>query len=57
MKDWIRKHEFAISILAFLLMIAPPLPMYLAIQTGNEGLAYFLLALVILGNLLVLWVR
>lgn len=57
MKDWIRKHEFAISTLAFLLMIAPPLPMYLAIQAGNEGLAYFLLALVILGNLLVLGVR
>jgi len=57
MKDWIRKHEFAISTLAFLLMIAPPLPMYLAIQAGNEGLAYALLALIILGNLLVLGMR
>lgn len=57
MKDWIRKHEFAISTLAFLLMVVPPLPMYLAIRAGNEGLAYFLLALVILGNLLVLGVR
>ncbi len=57
MKNWLQKHAFAVNLLAFLLMILPPLPMYFALQAGNVPWVYVLLALVILGNLLILGVQ
>jgi hypothetical protein len=49
----LREQTFKIHLTAFLLMILPPLPMYLAAQSGNTVWLFVLLGLVILGNFLV----
>ena len=48
----LRTHPFELHMIAFLLMLAPVIPMYLAAQQGATGWIAGLLSLVILGNLL-----
>ena len=50
-------HKFKVHLLAFALMVLPPIPMYLAAQRGAAGWIWFLLGFVAAGNLLVLLSR
>jgi hypothetical protein len=48
------KHRFTGYLLAFLLMLLPAVPLYLAAQNGSIVWISVLLALIVLGNLLAL---
>ena len=48
------KHKFQLYLVAFLMMVIPPVPMYFAIANGSTPLVYSLLLVIILANLLVL---
>lgn len=54
---WLREHKFEAHLIAFLLMALPPIPMYFAAQGDAVVWIYILIAPVILGNLLELWLR
>ena len=54
---WLRAHTFQVYVVAFLLMILPPIPLYYAALNGNTVEMYFLLAAVIFGNILLLLAR
>jgi hypothetical protein len=54
---WLREHKFEAHLIAFLLMVLPPIPMYFAAQGGAEVWVYILITPVIMGNLLELWLR
>ena len=47
-------HKFKVHLLAFALMVLPPIPMYMAAQHNAAGWIWFLLGFVVAGNLLVL---
>jgi hypothetical protein len=53
----LQKNTNTVYMVSFLLMLLSPVPMYFALQGGQSGWAYFLLALFILGNVLLLLVR
>jgi len=55
-KSNIKEHKFHLHLTALLLMIIPPIPMYFAAQAGATGVIWFLVAIVVLGNLLVILV-
>ena len=57
MQKWLTKNKFEVHLVAFLLIILPPIPLYYAAQSGASGLIWALLALVICGNLLALLSR
>jgi hypothetical protein len=57
MSGWLQKRTNTVYMVSFLLMLLSPVPMYFALQGGQSGWAYFLLALFILGNVLLLLVR
>jgi hypothetical protein len=57
MMKWLQTHKFQAHTLAFLLIALPPIPMYLAVQGGATGWIWPLLALVISGNLLELFLE
>jgi hypothetical protein len=57
MQAWLRKHKFETHSLAFLLMILPPVPLYLAAQNGARAGIILLLIPVVLGNLLELFIE
>ena len=50
-------HKFQAHLLAFLLMVLPPMGMYLAARNGAVGWIWVLLAIVVLGNLLAIAVK
>lgn len=52
LSNWLGKHPFEVHVIAFALMILPPIPIYLAAQRGATGWIVALLGFVILGNLL-----
>ena len=54
MQKWLTKNKFEIHLLAFLLMMLPPIPLYYAAENSDTGLIWALLGFVILGNLLAL---
>jgi hypothetical protein len=54
---WLRAHTFQVHLVAFLLMVLPPIPLYRAALNGNTGVMVLLLGAVILGNILVLFAR
>jgi hypothetical protein len=54
---WLQQRSNKVQLIAFLLMLLSPIPMYFAVQGGPVGWLYFLLGLFILGNVLVLLVR
>ena len=53
-KDNLRQHKFGLHLTALLLMLIPPIPMYFAAHQGATGLIWFLVTIVVLGNLLVI---
>lgn len=53
-KNYLKEHKFSLHLTALLLMLIPPIPMYFAAQAGEVGLIWFLVAIVVLGNLLVI---
>ncbi|MEW5870569.1 MAG: hypothetical protein AB1894_14945 [Chloroflexota bacterium] len=57
LRNWLGKHPFEVHLIAFTLMILPPIPIYLAAQRGATGWIIALLGLVVLGNLLELLVK
>jgi hypothetical protein len=54
---WLRKHKFEAHLIAFLLMILPPIPLYLAAQEGAQSWIILLLVPVVMGNLLELFLE
>lgn len=54
MQKWLTKNKFEVHLVAFLLMVLPPIPLYFAAQNGATGLIWVLLGFVICGNLLAL---
>jgi hypothetical protein len=50
----LRENKFKLHLTALLLMLIPPIPMYLAAQKGATGWIWFLIGIVILGNLIVI---
>ena len=50
----LKEHKIQLYLVAFLMMVIPPVPMYFAIANGSTPLAYGLLLVIILANLLVL---
>ena len=57
MLAWLRKHKFEAHSIAFLLMILPPIPLYLAAQKGAQSWIILLLIPVVLGNVLELFLE
>lgn len=56
MNKRLRSHKFEFQLMVVLLMAIPPLPLYYAAQRGAQGWIWFLLSLVVLGNILALLV-
>jgi formate/nitrite transporter FocA (FNT family) len=54
---WMRKHKFEAHSIAFLLMILPPILLYLAAQDGAVTWIIVLLIPVVLGNILELFLE
>jgi formate/nitrite transporter FocA (FNT family) len=57
MLAWMRKHKFEAHSIAFLLMILPPILLYLAAQDGAVTWIIVLLVPVVLGNILELFLE
>ena len=55
--NWLSDHKFKVHLLAFTLMVLPPIPMYMAATHDAVGWIWFLLGFVVAGNLLVLLSR
>ncbi len=53
----LRAHKFETHLAAILLMAVPPVALYFAAERGAVGWIWFLISLVILGNLLALLVE
>jgi hypothetical protein len=54
---WLRSHTFLAYLVALALMALPPVAMVYAARGGNTAMVLALLSLVVLGNLLVLFIR
>ncbi len=54
---WLRANKFNAHLIVLALLFIPPIPLYFAAQSGAVGWIWALLGLVILGNVLVLFVR
>ena len=57
MKKWIERlseNKYKVYVLAFLMMVILPLPMFFAAQQGLIALIWVLLGVVVLANFLVL---
>jgi predicted ABC-type exoprotein transport system permease subunit len=54
---WLRTHKFEAHLIVLALLIVPPIPLYYAARNGAVGWIWALLCVVILGNILVLFVR
>ena len=52
LRDEIRKYKFELHLTALLLMLLPPVPMYFAAQNGATVLLWFLIGIVVIGNLI-----
>jgi hypothetical protein len=55
-KGNLKEHKFRLHLTALLMMLIPPIPMYFAAQAGAASLVWFLIAIVVLGNLLVIFI-
>ncbi len=53
-KQSLRENKFKLHVTALLMMLIPPIPMYLAAQNGAAAWIWFLLGVVVLGNLIVI---
>ncbi len=50
----LRENKFNLHLTALLLMLIPPIPLYLAAQNGATDWIWLLIGIVILGNLIVI---
>jgi hypothetical protein len=50
----LKEHKIQLYLVAFLMMVIPPVPMYFAIGYGSAPFVWCLLLVIILANLLVL---
>jgi len=55
-RHWLHQRRFQAHLLAFALMILPPLPLYFAAQQGANLWIWLLIGLVVIGNLLAIGV-
>ncbi|MFL7893203.1 MAG: hypothetical protein ACK2UE_01305 [Anaerolineales bacterium] len=55
-KNYLKENKFRLHLTALILMLVPPIPMYFAAQARAAGLIWFLIAIVVLGNILVILV-
>lgn len=55
--NWLKAHKFSTYIIAFLLMVLPPIPLYFAANASATGWMIFLLTLIAAGNLLAVLTR
>lgn len=55
-KNYLKENKFRLHLTALILMLVPPIPMYFAAQAGAAGLIWLLVAIVVLGNILVILV-
>jgi hypothetical protein len=53
--NWLQTNRYSAHLVAFFLMILPPLPMYYCAQRGATGWVWALLGIVILGNVIALF--
>jgi hypothetical protein len=53
-RETLAKHKFQLYIVAFLMMVIPPVPMYAAIVNGITPLVWIFLIVIIAANSLVL---
>lgn len=56
-KNWLKVHKFETAVLAFILMLLPPIGMYTAAQDNATDWILVLLAVVVVGNLIALQVK
>ncbi len=59
MKNWkkqLSEHQFKLHLVAFLMMVLPPVPMYYAAEQGADAMLGIFLGVIVLANLLVLLV-
>lgn len=54
---WLKEHIYETHVLAFFLMVLPPVGLYFTAQAGALALTWPLLGVVVLGNILVLFVK
>lgn len=52
-RENLAKHKFQLFIVAFLMMVIPPVPMYFATENGSIALVWILLIVIIVANALV----
>lgn len=57
MLRWLQKHNNPVYMVSFLMMIASPILMYIAVRGGQLALVFFSIAVFILANVLLLLVR
>jgi hypothetical protein len=50
----LRENKFKLHLTALMMMLIPPIPMFWAAQNGASGLIWWLVGIVILGNLIVI---
>jgi hypothetical protein len=50
--DWLYRRKFQAYLLAFALMVLPPVPLYLAARQGADAWIWLLIGLVVFGNIL-----
>jgi hypothetical protein len=53
-KHNLREHKFKLHLTALLLMLIPAIPLYFSAQSGATLLIWFLIGIIIIGNLLVI---
>ena len=54
LKHNLRENKFKLHLTALLMMLIPPIPLYIVAENGAVGWIWFLIGIVILGNLLVI---
>jgi len=53
-RENLTKHKFQLYLVAFLMMVIPPVPMYIAARNSSTPVVWCLLGVIILANSLVL---
>ena len=53
-RESLPKRKFQLYLVAFLMMVIPPVPMYFALGNGSIALVWCLLVVIISANILVL---
>ena len=55
--QWLKTHGYEAHLLAFTLITLPSVLLYFSARQGMDGLTWALLAAVVLGNLIALYVK